>query len=480
MIALTLLGGTSAAAVTTSQPDAAQAASAQRVDAAGAFTTVVDFSSLATRDVGTSKCEFQVSPMALLRRPAHPPPHHDSAVKWLTRRRRNSSTAERPDPRAFLPHEHMGKDSSPAGRSRGGSTGSMTLSQKVRSSGAVLPSGAPQTSARLVASHAAVAEYIASLDADGSLGRVVEVTRFMRGENHAVYRVRCVDQCDLERDVVVRISNADSEADRAQAGREAAVLAHLRGAASPRLIDYRTGGPFAGHAVMCLEYVDGSVEPLDTASPDRLADLGAVVRRTHAIPVDDLAPVLHAAPDLSVYVENRGRSMLARMPLVQDPMPEEVQRRFRDVAAWAKQAIDQLRTAEDAGIPVLLHGDVSAGNVLWTPRPVLIDWEYARIGDPADEIGYVFGQNALRPEQREGFWRGYGAELEPASLGRVVERAASWEPLTLFGSALYWVDLWSRRMRAEGTGSVDPSAPKDPSYYLEHATRYLDRIGSAT
>lgn len=321
-----------------------------------------------------------------------------------------------------------------------------------------------------------MAEYIASLDVDGSSSRIVEVTRFPHGENHTVYRVRCTGQGDVERDVVVRISNADSEADRAWAGREATVLAHLGGAASPRLLDYRAGGPFAGHAVMCLEHVDGGHEPLASASPDRLADLGAAVRRVHAVPVDDLAPVLHAAPDLRTYVENRAQSMLARMPLVQDPLPTAVQRRFRDVAAWAEQTTDRLRMAEGAGALVLLHGDVSAGNVLWTPQPVLIDWEYARIGDPADEIGYVFGQNALRPDQRQGFWRGYGDELDPASLGRMVERAARWEPLTLFGSALYWVDLWSRRVRAEATGSVDPSAPRDPGYYLDFATRYLDRI----
>ncbi len=325
-------------------------------------------------------------------------------------------------------------------------------------------------------SHAAIAEYIASLDVDGGLCRVVGIARFTHGENHAVYRVRCANQRDVESDVVVRISTANAEVDRVRADREAAVLAHLRGAASPRLIDYRRDGPFAGHAVMCLEHVDGHYEPLSAASPGRLADLGAAVRRTHSTPVDDLAPSLHAAPDLSTYVENRGQSMLARMPLVQDPLPEALQGRFRDVAAWAEQATDQLRMTDNAGTPVLLHGDVSAGNVLWTPQPVLIDWEYARIGDPADEIGYVFGQNALRPDQREGFWRGYGDQLEPASLRRVVDRAARWEPLTLFGSALYWVDLWSRRLRAEASGSVDSSASKDPSYYLEHATRYLDRI----
>jgi Ser/Thr protein kinase RdoA (MazF antagonist) len=194
------------------------------------------------------------------------------------------------------------------------------------------------------------------------------------------------------------------------------------------------------------------------------------------VPVDDLRPVLQAAPDLATYARHRGQSMLARMPLVRDPLPAAVQRRFHEVAVRVERAVDRLQRVRGAGPPRLLHGDVSAGNVLWTPQPVLIDWEYARIGDPADEIGYVFGQNALRPDQREAFCRGYGAGLPVASLARVRERAAVWEPLTLFGSALYWVDLWSRRVRAEASGAVDPSAPKEPDYYLDHATRYLARV----
>ena len=60
MVTLTFFGGTSAAVETDHQPDAAQAASAGHIDAAGTFTAVVDFPSLITRDVGESKCEFRV------------------------------------------------------------------------------------------------------------------------------------------------------------------------------------------------------------------------------------------------------------------------------------------------------------------------------------------------------------------------------------------------------------------------------------
>jgi aminoglycoside phosphotransferase (APT) family kinase protein len=321
----------------------------------------------------------------------------------------------------------------------------------------------------------AVTAYVGSVEAGFRTDRVVAVARFPRGENHAVYRVSYCDQYEVEGDVIVRISNSASEAAAAQAAREAAVLSHLQGRVSPRLLDFRTDGAFAGRAVMCLEYIAGRFESLDMASPERMAELGSIVRRTHGVAVEGLARVLDGPTDLSGYVDDRLRSMMARMPLVRDPLPQSTQLEFHEAAAWAEQTALELHKADDPGAPCLLHGDVSAGNLLWTPQPVLIDWEYARIGDPADEIGYLFGQNALRPEQREHFWRGYGDGLEPASLARIVERAARWEPLTLFGSALYWIDLWSRRVRAEATRSLDPSAPKEQQYYLDFAARYLSR-----
>lgn len=301
------------------------------------------------------------------------------------------------------------------------------------------------------------------------------VRKFPHGENHAVYRVSSLDEFDVERDIVVRVSNSDSDADRAQAEREAAVLDHLRGLVSPRLLHFGLSPIFGGRAVMCLEFVAGRVTRLGTASPDRMANLGSVVRRTHEVPVHDLAAVLPYTRDLSTYVDGRLVSMMSRMALVRDPLPEPTQSMFTNAARWAEQIAHRLRVAHDPGLPTLLHGDVSAGNILWTPEPVLIDWEYARIGDPADEIGYLFGQNALRAGQREGFWRGYGRGLEPSALDRMVDRVGAWEPLTLFGSALYWIDLWSRRVRAEASDITDPAAPKDPAYYLDFATRYLNR-----
>ncbi|HEX2504391.1 MAG TPA: aminoglycoside phosphotransferase family protein [Miltoncostaeaceae bacterium] len=43
-----------------------------------------------------------------------------------------------------------------------------------------------------------------------------------------------------------------------------------------------------------------------------------------------------------------------------------------------------------------LHGDLAEANIVWGPRgPVLVDWEFWRMGDPAEEIAYLAEVNRL-------------------------------------------------------------------------------------
>jgi hypothetical protein len=51
--------------------------------------------------------------------------------------------------------------------------------------------------------------------------------------------------------------------------------------------------------------------------------------------------------------------------------------------------------------------------------------------------------------------------------------------VTLLGSALWWIERWSRRADADAAGDLDPSAPKPQRYYLEHALHRLDRFDLA-
>jgi thiamine kinase-like enzyme len=137
----------------------------------------------------------------------------------------------------------------------------------------------------------------------------------------------------------------------------------------------------------------------------------------------------------------------------------------------------EARSFTSGGALALLHGDIGPGNILWGPGPVLIEWEYARLGDPADEIAYLFDQNGLSAGRREAFWRGYrqGAG-RPALLAHLIDRVGWWEPVTLLGSALWWAERWVRRATADAAGRADPEVPRDPGYYSGHLTRRLDRL----
>ncbi len=99
------------------------------------------------------------------------------------------------------------------------------------------------------------------------------------------------------------------------------------------------------------------------------------------------------------------------------------------------------------------------------------------MGDPADEIAYLFDQNGLTAPRREAFWRGYRqGERNEVHLAHVVHRVDWWERLTLFGSTLWWVERWVRRTEADATGAADPNAPRGQAYYFDHVTRRLDRL----
>jgi thiamine kinase-like enzyme len=126
---------------------------------------------------------------------------------------------------------------------------------------------------------------------------------------------------------------------------------------------------------------------------------------------------------------------------------------------------------------VLVHGEIAPGNILWAPDPVLIDWEYARLGDPADEVAYLFDQNGLALDQREAFWRGYRDGVSSQSwLEHLTDRVDFWEPVALLGSTLWWVERWVRRTDADAAGTVDPDVPRENGYYFDNINRRLDRL----
>ena len=228
-----------------------------------------------------------------------------------------------------------------------------------------------------------------------------------------------------------------------------------------------------------MEFIDGDQRALASASLDDVERLGQATASVHNLPVDNVADFFPGPNRLAAYAQERLELNAGYLPRLRDPLPADVRSRldraFSQVAAaaeWAARA--GMFTAEEP--LALLHGDAADGNIFWSKQPVLIDWEYARLGDPADEVAYIFGQHALNGAQRSAFWRGYRRTSHARHLDQVVERAKWWEPVLLLGSSLWWLERWSRRVDADAAGEIDPAAPKPPEYYLEHASRRLDRL----
>ena len=315
---------------------------------------------------------------------------------------------------------------------------------------------------------------------DCSLDRITAVSRFDRGDRHAVYKVSYLDPSDGTSDLVVRVSNDNDAGAREQAQREATVLERVQGVAAPLLYDFRRESQWFDAPSMCMQFVPGQQREPIPAAPQDLERLGAAIARVHRVPTNDLAALSPTSSTIASYLAARHEDILSKLPSLRDPLPASVHDRVHDALSSVNQRLEtargrsSFRTDEPL---VLLHGDPGAGNIIWTPHPVLIDWEYARLGDPADEVAYIFGQHGLAASERDAFWRGYRTSTDPQRhLQHVVDRVRSWEPLTLLGSALWWLERWSRRADADATGDIDPSAAKAPVYYLDHATRRLNRL----
>ena len=312
--------------------------------------------------------------------------------------------------------------------------------------------------------------------------RDVSVTRFEAGDRHEVYRVSCLGTIRGTRDAVVRLATRNDLAERTQAENEAAVLAKLNGVGAPALYDFRTASEWFDGPVMCMEFIDGDRRELAAGTMEDLESLGAVTAAIHARSTDDLVDRLGGARTLGAYIDDRIKLNRAYRSRLQHPLPPAVQAKldagfsFIDAAReWARRA-DSFQGDHRL---VLLHGDIGQGNILWTPAPVLIDWEYARLGDPADEIAYIYGQHGLTADRRAALHAGYGAILPGERLDHLDERVRWWEPVLLLGSVLWWLERWAHRAASDASGARDTFAPKNPRHYLEQATIRLDRLHDA-
>ncbi len=201
--------------------------------------------------------------------------------------------------------------------------------------------------------------------------------------------------------------------------------AHAAGVLAPRPRWLDAEGRALGRPFLLMDRVEGeSIGPRVVRRPELAAgralmpaQMAGQLARIHALDPaglglprspQGLAPALHALAQARALVDTLG---------VASPALEFGMR-------WLE------RSAPDCPAPTLVHGDFRVGNLIVGPEGLraVIDWEFAHIGDPLEDVAWAcvrdwrFGSDALRVG-------GVGA-LEPylatytAASGRAVDPAA--------------------------------------------------------
>ena len=321
---------------------------------------------------------------------------------------------------------------------------------------------------------------ILGLSAEGA--RSLSVDRLRGGERHRLLKVSGPGS----QSYVVRINYSDDQYERDKARREATVLGYLEGRLASRLYDHDERSAFFHRPTMLVEFLPGRHVDLAVSSDEMLTTLGRTVGRLHDLKADRLIAALGSdARTPAEHLIERFKWDIGRK-IRWDRLPDELATRFwrgyRKIAELALDAVVQERWRTPISVS-LLHGDMGTENMVWSEGAVrLVDWEDVRLGDAAEEVAYVLTENALSEDRRAAFWSGY-ADVRGRGAEAVAARVATWEPIVLFGSAMWWLDRYARKLNALRSGALDSLVPRALSHYraeaLQRLRRFEARFGQA-
>ena len=226
--------------------------------------------------------------------------------------------------------------------------------------------------------------------------------------------------------VVIAAGRVAKRGDPAALGREAAALAAVAGRPwAPGVIRHEPG-------LLVTERVPGTPRDVAALGEDDARRLGAVLREVH--------DVRGAPSGVRAYREGRIRDAEAALAGTPDAgLPRQV--------AGGPPAEGSL---------AFLHGDLVAANVLWPPEggPVLVDWEFARMGDPAEDLAYLAELNGL-PDAT------LGAVLEGHGTPGMAARVEGWRGLVAADAGGWYLahgmDADGERMLARARGRAASS-----------------------
>jgi thiamine kinase-like enzyme len=229
---------------------------------------------------------------------------------------------------------------------------------------------------------------------------------------------------------------------------------------------------WSGDTLLVHDYAPGAPAPLDAVSGSALTALAACLAKIHANHRSHYAiwPWLRQTSGTRAEAFRDRVAALDRFESfemgISDELRERVDRAYVELKSIGLSSDDGWSEREFAQ----LHGDLSMGNIIWNGDSVtLIDWEYARDGDPAEDLAYLFAEQPASEDVIAAFYRSYvAAGGDP----HAVKRAVWYTPLVALDSALWWGDYHLEH-------GNDPSVAAEVLGFIELAEALLRKLGDA-
>ncbi|MFD5316536.1 phosphotransferase family protein [Streptomyces sp. NPDC127098] len=212
--------------------------------------------------------------------------------------------------------------------------------------------------------------------------------------------------------LVLKVARAGDPALAADLRKEAVVVPHATrlGVRAPEIVEFDGVGEMFGAPYLVQRRAPGVAPPGDEPGADAYRELGRQLALLHAAPPTPLAGV---AEDRAGDVRPGIEALAAGGYL------------SASLARWLTGWLDELAAHVPAEPPlVLVHGDVSAGNLLVDPTTgaltALIDWGDAAHADPAVEFAKV------PPRAVRSVLAGYAPGEEEAWWPRILWHHVAW------------------------------------------------------
>jgi aminoglycoside phosphotransferase (APT) family kinase protein len=240
----------------------------------------------------------------------------------------------------------------------------------------------------------------------------------------------------------------------------------------PRPRWYDGTGERLGTKTIVMDHVEGSALQSTLGQGANVAtartvflEVAAALVRT---PIDALPADIERPTDWDSYIDSAIDIYARAESELSDSSPI-----IRYVAAW-------LRANKPPPVPLsIVHGDFQPGNILVADGrpPVVIDWEFTRIGDPREDIGYYSGNPlphslyTIDPEAFLAQYRELTGFTEEQVNPEVMEYFFILGMAELFVQMMQGADAVSR---GQAKGIMSPFLVNSMCYFHE---KYLDICG---